>query len=226
MDREVIPSPFDRDYFECGVVTGVSRYMNYSWMPELTLRMAHYFVTQLPIARGETVLDFGCAKGFLVKALRLLDVEAFGADISAYAIAEADGAVRADCRLIRGVEDPDLFERAYDWMIAKDVLEHIAEPDLARLLPYAAAHARRMFAILPLAADDDRGGYIVPDYDRDTTHVIAKTAAWWTRLFEAHGWRQDRMTLDFPGCKENWTSRWPEGNGFFVLESMRFGSAV
>jgi cyclopropane fatty-acyl-phospholipid synthase-like methyltransferase len=53
--------------------------MNYSWMPELTIRMAHHLIQQLPIRSAETVLDYGCAKGFLVRALRILDIDAHGA---------------------------------------------------------------------------------------------------------------------------------------------------
>ena len=42
------------------------------------------------------VLDVGCAKGFLVEALRDRGVEAFGIDVSEYAIGE----VRPDIRAI------------------------------------------------------------------------------------------------------------------------------
>ena len=218
MKPRVDPATYDEDYFERGPILGISGYQNYSWMPELTIRMAHKLVLELPIRPGQSVLDFGCAKGFLVKALRILDVDATGVDVSAYAIAHADGAVREHCRRIRDVHDPALFAGHHDWMLAKDVFEHLVPEDLAALLQRARGHVDRIFIAVPLAADDESGKYIVAQYDQDVTHRIAKSMAWWTRLFEQQGWRVVRAAHVFPGCKENWTKAWPESNGFFVIE--------
>ncbi|MDD9967054.1 MAG: methyltransferase domain-containing protein [Myxococcales bacterium] len=215
----VKPESYDRTYFESGLVTGVSGYMNYSWLPELTLRMAHKLILGLPIERDQCVLDLGCAKGFLVKALRVLDVEAYGADVSAYAISQAPSEVRDHCTLIGGCDDSKLFERTYDWMVCKDVLEHLVEADLRLLLKRSHDHVGSIFGAIPLAADDECGTYIVPEYDRDVTHVTAKSLAWWKQLFESEGWRIELASHSFDGCKENWTEQWPEGNAFIVASS-------
>ena len=45
------------------------------------------------------VLDAGCAKGFLVEALRDRGIEAFGVDISEYAISEVRPDIREYCRV-------------------------------------------------------------------------------------------------------------------------------
>ena len=63
---------FDENYFERGVETQTSLYQNYRWMPEQTIPMVMTIIDYLKIQRGATVLDFGCAKGFVVKAFRLL----------------------------------------------------------------------------------------------------------------------------------------------------------
>lgn len=223
MERIVktVPTPamYNHDYFECGPAAGVSSYMNYSWMPELTIRMAHFIISRLPIRPDETVLDYGCAKGFLVKALRLLGIDAYGVDVSAYAIAHSDAEVRDYCALVGGCDDPDIFIRPYDWMIAKDVFEHIPEEGLRQLLTGGVGRVRRIFAAIPLAADDHSGKYIIPEYDRDVTHVVAKTGEWWQGLFEDCGWKVEAFSNTFEGCKENWTSRWAHGNGFIVAQS-------
>ena len=80
---------FDREYFEQGPMTGKSLYTNYRWLPELTLPLCHHIVTYCGIESEERILDFGCAKGFVVHGLRLLGYEAFGVDVSEYAIAQA-----------------------------------------------------------------------------------------------------------------------------------------
>ena len=80
---------YDEDYFERGVETGKSLYSNYRWIPELTIPICAELIMQLKIGPEDTILDFGCAKGFIVKALRLLHREAYGVDISEYAIKQA-----------------------------------------------------------------------------------------------------------------------------------------
>ncbi len=219
MDKLNPGARYDHEYFEVGQITGISGYVNYRWMPELTLRMAYHLIRQLPIAPNQRVLDFGCAKGFLVKALRILDLEAYGIDISHYAIEQCDGDVRPYCRLIESATDPDAFARDYHWMLAKDVFEHIPERELRVYLESAAERVKRLFAVIPLAADDVSGAFIVPDYNRDVTHVLARSFDWWTGFLESCGWTVERATLDMHGCKEQWTHRWPDGNGFFTAQS-------
>jgi cyclopropane fatty-acyl-phospholipid synthase-like methyltransferase len=216
-DGVSLPSPYGEAYFERGAVIGISGYMNYSWMPEATLRMAHYIIRQLPITQGQRVLDYGCAKGFLVKALRILDVDAWGVDLSHYAIEQAPSEVRKYCSRINGSDDPSAFQQDYDWLLSKDVFEHIAEDDLRRILGHARRHVKRMFAVIPLGISDNGANFVVPDYDRDITHITARTASWWDALFTSTGWTIDRFCYTFPGVKENWTQAWPEGNAFFVL---------
>lgn len=219
LDRPVAikPSVYDEDYFERGSIVGKSGYMNYSWMPEATLRMAHFIIKQLPIEQHQTVLDYGCAKGFLVKAMRILGVNAFGVDLSEYAIDQAPSEVRKYCSLVKHSDDPAAFKRDYDWMLSKDVFEHIAEPDLRKLLTRSRNHVGRMFAVIPLGVSDKTANFVVPEYDRDITHITARTAKWWTNLFEETGWSVDSFSHTFVGVKENWTQAWPKGNAFFVL---------
>lgn len=216
-NHEELRAHYDEEYFERGVVTGVSGYMNYSWMPEQTLRMAHYFVNNIPILSGQSVLDFGCAKGYVVKALRLLDVDAHGVDVSRYAIDCADKSVAPHCSLIEGCADPALFSRNYDLMLSKDVFEHIPESALRTLMTRALSHVGRIFTAIPLGQDNDSGKFVVPAYNLDVTHITAKTLGWWLDLFESCGWHVATFGFHFKGCKEHWTKKWNEGNAFFTL---------
>ncbi len=212
---EVDPGCYDEDYFERGIQTGKSGYQNYVWMPELTIKMAHHLVLSLPLSPADRVLDFGCAKGFLVKALRLLDVDAYGVDISEYAISRIDPAVRDVCSRVTGPLDPACFPRDYDWLLSKDVFEHLSERQLAELLTVARTRVRRMFAAIPLGREDGTG-YVVPEYDRDVSHVIVKPLHWWIETFERNGWNVNSATHSFRGVKDSWTLTWPRGNAFFI----------
>ena len=73
---------YDKDYFENGLGSTKSCYENYRWIPELTIPMANKLINYLEINNNYKLLDFGCSKGYLVKALRLLDYDCYGVDIS------------------------------------------------------------------------------------------------------------------------------------------------
>ena len=77
---------FDKDYFTDGIAKGISCYENYRWIPELTYPMANSIFTFLNLKRNSNVLEYGCANGFLVKCLKDFGVNAYGIDISNYAI--------------------------------------------------------------------------------------------------------------------------------------------
>lgn len=199
---------FGADYYERGIETGRSGYTNYRWMPELTLRMAHHLIIGLGIKPTDKVLDYGCAKGYLVKALRMLDIDAWGCDTSEYALSQVPADVRDYCAPHNRSE--------FDWVIAKDVFEHIPKPELHALLEDITG--RHMFVVVPLALPGGSGSYAIPEYGNDPTHVIAQDLEWWGALFRRTGWSVTDADYRFQGIKENWRKRHVLGNGFFVLE--------
>jgi SAM-dependent methyltransferase len=205
---------YDEDYFENGIVAGKSCYINYQWMPELTIKMAHNLIKHLEIKEGTRVLDYGCAKGFLVKALRILDIEAFGCDISNYAINKVDPEVRNFCKLMK-YETSIPFRNKFDWLISKDVLEHMEEKKINRFLDNAHGFTNKMFHIIPLANGQDK--YVIPEYELDISHVLRENLNWWKEKFESKGWRIADFKYSVKGIKDNWTSRYKKGNAFFVL---------
>jgi SAM-dependent methyltransferase len=75
-----------------------------------------------------SVLDAGCAMGFLVEALRKRGVDAHGIDISEYAISQVHESVREHCDVASLIEP---LERRYDLIACIEVIEHIppAETD-------------------------------------------------------------------------------------------------
>jgi SAM-dependent methyltransferase len=206
---------FDKDYFENGVITGKSGYVNYRWMPELTIKMAHNLIKHLDLKEKDRVLDYGCAKGFLVKALRILDINAFGCDISKYAIDMVDPEVRRACRLVKSNRTIP-FENKFDWIISKDVLEHIKENDIDIFLKNAYKATDHMFHIIPLA--NKQGEFIIPEYELDGTHILKKDLEWWVKKFKSKKWKIASSSYKVKGIKDNWTSRYEKGNAFFILK--------
>ena len=73
---------YDEDYYENGVQLGISGYANYRWMPSLTIPMAERMIEYLAIKETDKILDFGCAKGFLVKAFTDLGYKCEGVTLA------------------------------------------------------------------------------------------------------------------------------------------------
>ncbi len=69
-----------------------------------------------------SVLDAGCAMGFLVEELRKRGVDAAGIDVSEYAISQVHESVAEHCR-VASLSEP--LGRRYDLITCIEVLEHI-----------------------------------------------------------------------------------------------------
>ncbi len=134
------------------------------------------------IVRGidpRTVLDAGCAMGFLVEALRNRGVEAFGIDISDYAIGQVAADIRPYCKSASILEP---LPRRYDLILSIEVIEHLSGPDGS-------------IAIRNLCqATDDILFSSTPSGYRETTHLNVQPVDYWAGLFAAEGFVRD---IDF-----------------------------
>ena len=190
---------YDFDYFERGVETGKSNYQNYRWIPELTFPMAMAMIDLMNIKQNEPIIDYGCAKGYLVKALRILHREAWGADISDYALFQSDPEIKT--YLMKSEAMTDFWKNGrghFKHGICKDVLEHIEFQELRALLK--TMDVEQLLTIVPLGKE---GKYHAPVNDRDITHVICEGKSWWLSLFEHCGWVCDYESNQVKGIKDH-----------------------
>ena len=124
----------------------------------------------------QTALDAGCAMGFLVETLRDRGIEAYGIDISQYAIEHVQENLRPFCR-VASVLDP--LPRAYDLIVCIEVLEH--------LTPQECEQAVDNFC----RASDDILFSSTPDDYREATHINVQPPDYWAGLFARHGFYRD-----------------------------------
>lgn len=213
---------YDQDYFERGIETGKSAYQNYRWIPELTIPLAHQIIIENNIESTQCILDFGCAKGYLVKAFRLLGYVAHGVDISDYAIRQAPTDVKQ--YLTRLATHPDSIYGKhlhqmpnYDWIIAKDVFEHIKLETLKNILIQLSALGDYMFAIIPLGK---KGRYNAETNNMDPSHMICEDADWWTQLFDLSGWEPIWYRSQMKHIKQSYNDI-KDAHGFFKLKSTK-----
>lgn len=170
---------FGEDYYINGIKCGISNYVDYTWLPGLTLLMAKSFVDIFGVSRESTVLDFGCARGYFVKALRQHRIKAFGVDISEWAIKNCDPDVVG--YVYNKLED---CPPSFDYVFSKDVLEHIPTENLTQILEklFSICTEAAIF-IVPLAKCEG-GEYIYPNDELDKTHIHRKTLQGWVDLIE------------------------------------------
>ena len=116
---------FTKDYYEDGVRKHISGYENYKWEPTRSIPEALDIQKEFTF---KTCVDYGCAKGFLVNALRIIGIDAYGEDISEYAVENCHLNVREYVSLPT--------DKYYDLLICKDVLEHVEEEDLPEVLQF------------------------------------------------------------------------------------------
>ena len=206
---------YDADYYERGVESGKSCYSNYRWLPELTIPMAMVLIDTLGIHPNQKVLDFGCAKGFVTKALRMLRRDARGVDISRYAISQATEDIRPYLTLI---ENFHTFAKSnhFAHAIAKDVLEHVPYEIIDQTVSDLALASDQLLVVVPLGHMSDTGSrYVIDAYERDVTHIIREDAHWWQELLSRHfgdvTWRHH-----IDGLKDNWHTVDPQGNAAFI----------
>ncbi|HEX5593356.1 MAG TPA: methyltransferase domain-containing protein [Solirubrobacterales bacterium] len=126
--------------------------------------------------RPTTVLDAGCAMGFLVEALRERGVEAWGIDVSEHAISQVHESVAAYCQ-VGSLTDP--LPRRYDLIVSVEVLEHI---------PPAEANA----AVANLCAATDRLLLsTTPDDFGEATHLNVQAPEAWSAMLAQNGFLRE-----------------------------------
>jgi SAM-dependent methyltransferase len=123
-----------------------------------------------------SVLDAGCAMGFLVEGLRQRGVDAWGVDISEYAIERVHQSVRAFCS-VGSVIEP--FTRKYDVIVCIEVLEHMSAREAEQAVENFCAHTDDvLFSSTPF------------DY-KEVTHFNVQPPEYWAELFAQQGFFRD-----------------------------------
>ena len=121
-------------------------------------------------------LDAGCALGLLVETLRARGVDAYGLDLSAYAISKAAAEVAP--YLKEGSIAAELDAR-YDLIVSIEVLEHMPALDADAAVANFCRHTDDvLFSSSPL------------DYS-ETTHVNVRPPEYWAEQFARHGFVRD-----------------------------------
>ncbi len=165
---------FDSYYYAHGC--GAPYQRDEGWLAQFG-RIADAIVREI---QPRTVLDVGCAIGLLVEVLRARGVEAYGIDVSEYAIEHVHPSVQQYCS-VGGATEP--FGRRYELITCIEVLEHMA-PEQAQ--PAIANLCRHADGVLFSSSPFDFA---------EITHFNVQPPEYWAKLFAQQGFYRD-MDVD------------------------------
>lgn len=152
--------------------TGMDYHDEAEWLP-LFERFADRIVSDFA---PRTVLDIGCAFGYMVKYLRERGVEAWGIDTSKYAITQADESIQTYLRVASGCEAlPEDMPQQYDLVLNIEVAEHLSAEDGERLITKLCSYANTVLF-------SSTGG----DID-NPSHINVQQPEYWAQLFAKQG---------------------------------------
>lgn len=120
------------------------------------------------------VLEVGCAKGFLVECLRDRGADAYGFDVSEYAISAVRNDIKPFCS-IGSADDPNQYIGMYDVIICIEILEHLTEKMGMKAIDLMCQHTKK---ILFSSSPDDF---------EEKTHINVQPPEYWDLQFAKNG---------------------------------------
>lgn len=180
-----------------------------------------------------TVLDVGCSAGDLCARLLKRGFDAWGIDVSEYAITNAAPGMEKRLAVADAVENPQLPAHfpatQFDAVIATDFLEHIYNCDLSRTFDWLLAQTRKtLFFCVATCHDPQRPesfsaptefvaekGQPIPKGFEGTAvsgHVNVRSWPFWARFFTNRGlqirwdlmWVFQMLREATPSFRETW----------------------
>ncbi len=169
---------YNKEYYEQYDV-GVAKvdYSNSEYTKGFLEHLAERIVNDL---QPKTVLDAGCAMGHLVTALRDKGVEAYGIDISEYAVSKVREDVKPYCTAGSITEPlPESFPKKFDLIVTIEVLEHLYSEDGIKAIKNLCSYTDNVLFSS------------TPDDFADPTHFNVRQREYWATIFYEQGFFDD-----------------------------------
>lgn len=138
-----------------------------------------------------TVLVVGCSIGYRVWALRHIGFEAYGIDISHFAIENAIPEIKKFCKLGNIIDYQDA--RKYDNVIVFDVLEHIPIDDLGKAIVNCEKLTDKKF-IIREPYYEEMPNFAYKRNEVIMEHMIEMPPAFWNKELDKSFLRKDWNT--------------------------------
>lgn len=171
---------YNKSYFETSNYKNYTRgkYRLWHWIKYLWLGL------WFRIFGKKRVFDFGCADGVSVAAFRLVGLEAYGCDLSKYAISMVPKIAKKYV-WVGNINERNFPDKYFDLIVSFDVLEHIPPDEIDMIGEELARIAK--FGLLGIYVKDEliarlhhKIGKLHPD------HLSEHESSWWERWFKKH----------------------------------------
>jgi SAM-dependent methyltransferase len=185
MATPLFPNLFDAYYYEHGCGTPYGK--REDWLVKYG-RIADLIARDI---QPKTMLDAGCAYGYMIETMRQRGVECWGIDISEHAIQSTHPDARPYCR-VASILDP--LPQNYDLITCFEVVEHmpsgLGEQAIGNLCMYT----------------DDILFCSSPVDFKEVTHLNVQPVEYWAELFAVQGFYRD---VDFDASViVSWAARY------------------
>ncbi len=190
--KPTVPIPgewYDEGYFETGLKSNWDK--GYIWPSfEGLFRETAKFLSSI-FSEAASYLDIGCAKGFLVRALREQGKDCWGFDHSQWAIDQTEESIKPF--IIQAGVDNVKYDREFDVLLALSIFESLTESQVFSFLSRVRIWARQaIFATIP-SFETEQEERFLRAHDQDLSHIMIRSRQWWHDLFLRAGWRQDHV---------------------------------
>lgn len=181
--KEVRPEFYDEEYFNGKIK---SNYDNYQETEGIFRAVAGMLVTMF---RPRSVLDIGCAYGFLVKHLRY--GTQVGIDVSKYAILQRRATNKV---FLASATNLPFRNKIFDLVVCVETLEHISEENIQLSLHEIERVCKKwVFITSPHPTDYPDG----EEKDCDISHISKKPEEDWIKMGKDIGWFYDKKNVEY-----------------------------
>ncbi len=179
---------FTEDYYK------TNNYVDYLDRGDKYERLAHEiysFLRSLNINDGPT-LDFGCAVGHFLLALKKYIPDSYGVDISEWAIEQA---IKKNLQVQKEVD----YSKNYTTVFALDVLEHLETDQLINF--FNQIQTQLLIFRIPICEKENED-YVFEVSRNDPTHIICWTKEQWKTFFKEYKYHAVDLNLHTIYCSD------------------------
>lgn len=184
MPLRLSSSFYDKSYYEHGI--GYSGYTT-----TLTGNVVYHLVNLYRalkikfLLKPKSLLDVGCGIGLLVYYLRKMGVEAYGIEISNYAISKSPLGIRKYLTIGNILHLP-YKDNSFDIVTTVDVLQHLHKDDIAKALKECNRVCNRLSGHKIYTLENK---WIKHFHSTDLSHRSVHSRGWWFDLFKKENFK-------------------------------------
>jgi SAM-dependent methyltransferase len=182
-----------------------SNYRNYGDDPGWPVIAS--LIEHLSNGNSSTVYEVACAKGYLVNWLNNFGLDAYGIDISDYAIENSVADIRSRLSVANAVSLPWDTDTA-DYVLSMEFFEHVPENEIDNVLSEKMRVLKSGgLMLMKINIDDHQSS---SESDNDHSHFTIMPREWWESIFEKSGLVRDKNIedmLDYAFSNRDWKGR-------------------